>query len=350
MKKIKSWMIGIMFAAAVTVSAQTVVPSAFNYQGVLRAGDGTALAAGTLQVEFRLYTAATGGSAVWGRMYTVILDENGLFNVELCDDEGTLLSDSPGDSLLDVLAAAVGELFIGVTVYGDKEISPRQQLLSVPYALMAGDVHEARNNFTVQGELMVNDGAEVTGTVQANQMIIEEDDYQTTLTVNDNHSLTVSKGLHVGGNVAVEGKCLYLDNVTVQSDGSTIDVQGGLKAESLEVSGPADLAGGLSVAGETQVFGDLVPVTDSTYTAPSDGFLMIHYSGKETGNDNSHGIVTVTISGQTFDLETSRSYQEGRERSVFTWPMAKNDTFSYTIEHDIVIDNIWFRPLDRSAD
>ena len=82
--------IGLFLAGALAAGAQTV-PSAFNYQGVLRGGAGELLAAGTYNVSFRLYPAATGGSAVWGRTYAVLLDTNGLFNVELTDSAGSVV-------------------------------------------------------------------------------------------------------------------------------------------------------------------------------------------------------------------------------------------------------------------
>ena len=155
--------IGLFLAGALAAGAQAV-PSAFNYQGVLRGGSGELLAAGTYNVSFRLYTAATGGSAVWGRSYAVLLDTNGLFNVELTDAAGSVVVTGA------VLTAAVSSnatLYLGLTVSGSTEIAPRQQLLAVPYALLAGDAKNASGDFTVAGSLKANGGGVVAGTLQA---------------------------------------------------------------------------------------------------------------------------------------------------------------------------------------
>ena len=87
--KIKVW-VGWLLAGVLSASAQGV-PDLFNYQGVLRGGSGELLAAGSYDVGFKLYSVATGGSAVWGRQYAVLVDSNGLFNVELDDGAGSEL-------------------------------------------------------------------------------------------------------------------------------------------------------------------------------------------------------------------------------------------------------------------
>ena len=159
--KISYW-IGLFLAGALAAGAQTV-PSSFNYQGVLRGGSGELLAAGTYNVSFRLYPAATGGSAVWGRTYAVLLDTNGLFNVELTDSAGSVVVTGA------VLTAAVSSnatLYLGLTVSGSTEIAPRQQLLAVPYALLAGDSKTASGDFTVTGALKANGGGIAAGTWQ----------------------------------------------------------------------------------------------------------------------------------------------------------------------------------------
>ena len=160
--KIKVWVGWVLLAGALSARAQGV-PDLFNYQGVLRGGSGELLAAGSYDVGFRLYAVATGGSAVWGRQYAVLVDSNGLFNVELDDGAGSELIAA---ATLPATVSGHAALYLGLTVQGSTEIAPRQRLLAVPYALRAGDVKEAAGDFEVTGVLRANGGALVEGTAQ----------------------------------------------------------------------------------------------------------------------------------------------------------------------------------------
>ncbi|NCA81328.1 MAG: hypothetical protein EOM72_01090 [Opitutae bacterium] len=160
--KIKGWVGWVLLAGVLSARAQGV-PDLFNYQGVLRGGSGEFLAAGSYDVGFRLYAVATGGSAVWGRQYAVLVDSNGLFNVELDDGAGSELI---ADATLPATVSGHAALYLGLTVQGSTEIAPRQRLLAVPYALRAGDVKAAAGDFEVTGILRANGGALVEGTAQ----------------------------------------------------------------------------------------------------------------------------------------------------------------------------------------
>ncbi len=158
--------VGLFLACAITVSAQTV-PASFNYQGVLRDGSGQRLsgaAAESPTVQFRLWDSPASGTLLWGRTYAVLLDTNGLFNVEFQDGTGTEIV--PNKTLAAVVAANP-DLYLGLTVVGSTEIAPRQKLLSVPFALMAGDVQSASKDFTVAGSLTAKGGLAVTGVFTA---------------------------------------------------------------------------------------------------------------------------------------------------------------------------------------
>lgn len=154
--RIRYW-VGLFLACVIMANAAPV-PYSFNYQGVLRGGAGERLGDVQKVTEFRLYDSATGGTPLWGRTYTVQLDTNGLFNVGL-GDSGAPLSNPPLVTTPESLSAVIAsrsELFLGLTVTGASEIAPRQQLLSVPFAMMAGDVQSASGNFTVEGTLTAN--------------------------------------------------------------------------------------------------------------------------------------------------------------------------------------------------
>jgi len=173
----KQWMIMGLAGLLVTSAVAGDVPLKFNYQGVLKTGDGDAVSSQTKAVTFRLYDVTTAGTAHWGRQIAIRTDAEGLFNVELSDDVGSTIS-----ALTNSLPEALlnhSDLFLELEVDGHA-ILPRQQLLSVPFAMLAGDVKNASAGFAVAGELTVSSGAQV-----ASLTVIEDADLQGNLKVGD---------------------------------------------------------------------------------------------------------------------------------------------------------------------
>lgn len=288
--------VGLFLACAITANAQSV-PYTFNYQGVLRGGSGELL--GTVQktVEFRLYESASGGVPLWGRTYTVHLDTNGLFNVELSDN-GAPLSSAPlvaTSKALNLVIASRSALFLGLKVTGASEIAPRQQLLSVPFAMMAGDVRMTSGDLSVSGTLTADKGLHVNGTISATSSLQVGN---TTMTSTPAGELSVPK-LNVVGNAAVatdlsvSGKTVVSDltaNGTTKLNGSSI------------IEGPAFLlARSTALADEnwTPMGGGnltLVPL------ASSDGFIIINfwYDLKTDGSGDKNEILyNINFTGGT---------------------------------------------------
>lgn len=123
--------------------AQDAVPPLINYQGRLLDGSGAPVANGNYDVAFRIWSAGTGGTLVWGRSFPVNVN-TGIFNVMLGDGGSPL----DGALVTDIRKAfADQERYLGITVLKGpagpvpdaREIAPRQQLLSAPYALAAND-------------------------------------------------------------------------------------------------------------------------------------------------------------------------------------------------------------------
>lgn len=137
--------------------AQTsTMPALLSYQG--RVTDATGALVGNSSpvnraVKFQLYTASSGGTAVWAETQTVTIS-GGEFSVLI--GNGTGISGTTGPSspaptpykkLPDILNASTNtagvNFYLGVTVDDgnsattDAEISPRQQLVAGAYALRA---------------------------------------------------------------------------------------------------------------------------------------------------------------------------------------------------------------------
>ncbi|MDD2786421.1 MAG: hypothetical protein PHS79_06100, partial [Patescibacteria group bacterium] len=133
-----------------------------NYQGRLLTTGGTSVPDGTYQMEFRLYTAASGGSHLWSASTTDatptgsvaaidITVTNGLFSV-LLGDEGNGQVAFPEDIFNN------DGLYLGVTIGADSEMTPRKRLSAVPYAY---------NSETLQGQYASHTVANTGGSLFA---------------------------------------------------------------------------------------------------------------------------------------------------------------------------------------
>ena len=135
--KLKSFFVSILAFCLFNCSlsfAQSV-PPLINYQGRLTDANGDGLT-GTKRLEFNVYDAATGGNIVWGIQ---IIDNvplvDGHFNVILStDNQGRSIADA-FNSKNRYIAIKAGEPHTDLS--GVPEISPRQQILSAPYAVQA---------------------------------------------------------------------------------------------------------------------------------------------------------------------------------------------------------------------
>jgi hypothetical protein len=151
-----------LLAAPAWASSAPVVPATLNEQGRLLHLDGSPVT-GTAMMTFALYDAADATTALWTETQSVTLDQ-GYFNVEL----GSMTSLSSAAALTTALSAGT-PLFLGVAVGSDSEMSPREALTSVPYAIIAGDVigdihpHSISVNgkavFNADGSLAIAGGA-----------------------------------------------------------------------------------------------------------------------------------------------------------------------------------------------
>jgi hypothetical protein len=107
------------------------VPAQMNYQGQLVTAYGTNLPDGNYTLTFRIYDSPSGGNKLWGDHTTSVPIVGGRFNVALSTDN----IDRSLTTVLSGQAAAYLEIQVG----NNSPITPRQQLLSAPYTLYAGN-------------------------------------------------------------------------------------------------------------------------------------------------------------------------------------------------------------------
>jgi cysteine-rich repeat protein len=132
-------------AAIFAGSAGAAVPATLTHQGRLFDPQGAVLN-GTVTIKLAIYATSTGGASLWSETHSVALDE-GYYSVAA----GSV---TPfGSGLFDGSTR-----YLGVTVGADPEMSPRTDVVSVPYALVAGDaigdIHP--HTVTVNGQPVID--------------------------------------------------------------------------------------------------------------------------------------------------------------------------------------------------
>ena len=133
------------FALAMTVlaiSAWAAVPQQINYQGYLTNTGGNALDT-TVAMTFKLYTDSTAGSLLWTETRPSITVTDGLFNVRL--GQITALGDNVFNN---------AQVWLGITVGDNSEMTPRSRIVSVGYSYRVGTVDGASGG-TITGDVNI---------------------------------------------------------------------------------------------------------------------------------------------------------------------------------------------------
>lgn len=118
----------VVFALALGMGGKTAwagVPQVIAYQGLLTDTQGNPLNGTNYKLIINLYPVATGGSAVWSETWPAVAVTKGVFSL--------LLGKYTSLASLDFNA----QYYLGVSVDGGTELSPRVQLASVATALNA---------------------------------------------------------------------------------------------------------------------------------------------------------------------------------------------------------------------
>ncbi|MFA7173756.1 MAG: hypothetical protein WC340_10135 [Kiritimatiellia bacterium] len=183
----------LQVSAAVPASINALVPGTMNYQGRLVDSGGAPYSDATYTFDIRLYKEANGGTPLWGGTFASFV-KDGYFNIMLGGTGGQAL---PGTTYThtdlwkalwpDVANGATDEpLYLGVTPWqsasgalidpGSRtELSPRQTLLTAPYAFRSQTAEYANRasgdfivggrvtagHITTTGDLLKTDGTTV---------------------------------------------------------------------------------------------------------------------------------------------------------------------------------------------
>jgi len=133
------------------VALSQSVPQLINYQGQLLDGTGTPLTNGDYVIQVRLFTAEAGGTLIWGPQ--VFNGQSGAgFAPKVSVVQGRFnLVLGPQDTAAQNLAAVFAanpSVYLELQIGTGNPISPRQQILSSPFALNAANAINAVNATT----------------------------------------------------------------------------------------------------------------------------------------------------------------------------------------------------------
>jgi hypothetical protein len=188
-------------ASATAPLAQSVnIPRSFSYQGTLRDANGN-LINGQVKLRLRLYSAPTGGSALHDETFNAVIVRNGGFSV-VVGDAGTPIGATVFNN---------AQLFLGLTVNNDSELTPRQRLHPVPWAMQASTAQSAVTaiNLAQGGGVpnlvkLGNAGLSEVAFLPNNGKIAN-DANGLTLDGGNNKAVKTAGGLTVGGDLTVVG-------------------------------------------------------------------------------------------------------------------------------------------------
>ncbi len=121
-----AFVVMVILLLAFSAFTSLAVPPEINYQGKLTDINGDPVTENPVLMQFGVYEAASGGTALWSESQSVNINK-GVFNVRL------------GSVTFFPASLFNGERFLGITLGAGTEMTPRHPLISVPYALAAND-------------------------------------------------------------------------------------------------------------------------------------------------------------------------------------------------------------------
>ena len=270
-------MLLVCLAANFVKPAQTVAAtnSTINFQARLEANTGAVVSDNNYNVEFKLYSASSGGSALWTEDYlnsasqgltvvngylTANLGSQTAFPTNINWDQQLWLTMNIGGTSSSVVPTATS------TTGWDGEMSPRLQLTAVPYAFRAG-------------QLALQTGANTSTLGWAAQTTANS-----LLLPNEGGTLCVEADTTNCGFAAATGSTSYIQNTSSVQSGANFNI------------------GGSGTIGGNLTFNN---GSGASITGPASGLTVTVPSGNLTLSTTTSGTVTVQSASGTVSLGTS---------------------------------------------
>lgn len=137
--KTRTMCVAAMIVLLVCATVHAIGPTLMNFSGVLT-NSGGAPQVGTFSVTFRIYDVAAGGAALWTETQNVTSVSGGRFSILLGSVTALTATTFSGDNR-----------YLGITISGDAEMTPRTRIASVAYAFRLGTVDGAGGGQVIGG-------------------------------------------------------------------------------------------------------------------------------------------------------------------------------------------------------
>jgi len=302
-----------------TVSASfAAVPQTINYQGYLKDTISGAPVSSQTTVTFRLYNSLLAASPLWQEELSVT-PQNGVYSVLL-----------GSTTALDSSVFANPSLYLGIQVGSDPELTPRQQILSVPFAMRAASADSVDPATIVIDASQIGSGTLEPGLLPANTAKLDNaQTFSANQTFQDqtlklrNSTNSFSTTLHAGSATAARTVMLPDASGTVITTGNLSGINGnlpGITGTGTITSGNWNSSLGSNVVTTSsiqegavtaaKISGTLPVVNGGTgLTAPGSSGQVLTSNGTSltwTTPSNGGGTVTsVAVSGGSTGLSTS---------------------------------------------
>ena len=121
---VRSILVALLALVATFAPALAQIPATISYQGIVTDDTGQPLTGGTRPMTFSLFDVATGGTPLWSETHPAVAIDQGLFSVRLGTNTPLTLP-------------FTRSYWLGVTISGGGELSPRTELTSSAYTFRA---------------------------------------------------------------------------------------------------------------------------------------------------------------------------------------------------------------------
>lgn len=141
----------LLATAAFCHSARAAVPRLIPYQGYLTDTLGGPMF-GPVELDVRFYDDATGGNVLYSETHAAVPLVQGVFSIEIGSQNGFGVPDTAFDAT---------EIWLGLSVNGGAELTPRVRIGMVPFAAKAQSSEQLVRPYTFAPAVMVQSNGEV---------------------------------------------------------------------------------------------------------------------------------------------------------------------------------------------
>lgn len=209
------------------MAAAATVPQSLTQQGRLLDDAGMPVK-NPVTFTFSLYTAASGGTAIWFEQIPVTPDD-GYFSARLGETKQF-------DATIFDGSRAV--LFLGIKVGNDAEMTPRQQITSVPFALLAGRSLTAALADEATHAANADLAKNATNAANAANATLAANATNAGHATNADHATVSDTVTSIAGNFVVKDSALATTPVAIACDAGTVIVGGFCQtADSIQTTG-----------------------------------------------------------------------------------------------------------------